>query len=121
NLRKMFIAAARDLRVVLIKLADRLHNMRTLDALHEEKQVNIARETLEIFAPLANRLGIGEIKGELQDLAFKYVYPEQYKKISIDADAIFAERLQYVNSAIKDLQKTLKQGGVAILNIHGRA
>lgn len=81
NLRKMFLSMAKDLRVVLIKLADRLHNMRTLSALSVDKQKKIARETLEVFAPLAERLGIGGIKGELEELSFKYLYPEDYKKV----------------------------------------
>lgn len=81
NLRKMLLVMAKDLRVVFLRLADRLHNMRTLQYLPEEKQKRIARETLEVFAPLAERLGIGEVKGELEDLAFIYVYPEEYKKV----------------------------------------
>src|SRR3989339_173258 len=79
NLRKMFLAMAQDARVVLIKLADRLHNMETLDALPENKRRRIALETMEIFAPIANRLGIGEIKARLEDLAFKYLEPKNYE------------------------------------------
>jgi len=79
NLRKMFLAMAADIRVVIIKLADRLHNMQTLDSLPPEKQRRIAMETMEVFAPLANRLGIGEIKGQLEDLSFKHIDSENYE------------------------------------------
>ena len=78
NLRKMFVAMSDDIRVILIKFADRIHNLKTLDALKPEKQLRIARESLEIYAPIADRLGIGHIKGELEDLSFKYVYPQEY-------------------------------------------
>jgi len=81
NVRKMMLAMVDDIRVVLIKLADRLHNMRTLQHLSPERQRKIARETLEIYAPLAHRLGMGKVRGELEDLAFPYVDPEAYKMV----------------------------------------
>ena len=79
NLRKMFLAMSQDLRIIIIKLADRIHNMETLDGVRTEKRLRIAQETLEIYAPLANRLGMFRIKNQLEDLAFPYVYPEEYK------------------------------------------
>ena len=97
NLRKMFLAMAQDIRVVLIKLADRYHNMQTLEALHKKDQKRIALETLEIYAPIAHRLGMGELKGQLEDLAFKYLYPEEY------------ERLENEVSERYEMQKTISR------------
>jgi len=121
NLRKIFMAMAEDIRVVLIKLADRLHNMRTLDALPPEKQLRIARETMEIFAPIANRLGIGEIKGELEDLSFKYLDPENFKFAKNLLDKEFRERRKDVDVAIRELREELTQSKIRVLDIHGRA
>jgi len=121
NLRKIFLAMAEDIRVVLIKLADRLHNMRTLHALPPDKQQRIARETMEIFAPIANRLGIGEIKGELEDLSFKYLDPESYKLAKSLIDKQFRERKQYVDIAIEELRAELIKNRIRVVDIHGRA
>src|SRR3989339_546681 len=81
NLRKMFVAMAEDVRVMIIKFADRIHNLQTLDALPPQKQYRIALESLEIYAPIASRLGMDKMKSELEDLSFKYVYPKEYQRI----------------------------------------
>jgi len=105
TLRKTFLAMGDDVRVVLIKLADRLHNMRTLSYLSEERQRQTAEETLEIFAPLANRLGIWQMKWELEDLAFRYVYPAKYREIAENV----AERRVDRQKALEDITLRLKQ------------
>ncbi len=121
NLRKIFLAMAEDIRVVLIKLADRLHNMRTLHALPPEKQERIARETMEIYAPIANRLGIGEIKGELEDLAFKYLDPKNYKLAKGLLDKEFKERKKDLEIAIEELKEELKKSNIKVIDMQGRA
>ncbi|WNZ24273.1 bifunctional (p)ppGpp synthetase/guanosine-3',5'-bis(diphosphate) 3'-pyrophosphohydrolase [Leptolyngbya sp. NK1-12] len=120
NFRRMFLAMAQDIRVIVVKLADRLHNMRTLEYLPDEKRRRIALETREIFAPLANRLGIGRFKWELEDLAFKYLEPEAYRAIRqlvadkrIDREA----RLERVATT---LQERLDQLGIRCYDISGR-
>ena len=104
NFRRMFLAMATDIRVIVVKLADRLHNMRTLDHLKPEKQRRISQETREIFAPLANRLGIGRFKWELEDLCFKYLEPEDYEKIK----ALIAERRTDREARIAQVTETLR-------------
>lgn len=121
NLRKMFLAMAADIRVVIIKLADRLHNMHTLQHLPPTKQQRIARETMEIFAPIANRLGIGEIKTQLQDLSFKYLDENNYEQVKELVIKTHEQREHYVNQAIKELREVLVEEGMTVLDIHGRA
>jgi len=112
SLRKMFLAMADDVRVVLIKLADRLHNMRTLGALSKEQQRRIAEETLEIFAPLANRLGIWQIKWELEDLGFRYLNPAKYQEIAAKIDERRADRERRIARIIRILKRRLKEEGI---------
>ncbi|MGQ9500866.1 MAG: RelA/SpoT family protein [Anaerolineae bacterium] len=112
SLRKMFLAMVDDVRVVLIKLADRLHNMRTLGSLEEEKRKQIARETLEIFAPLANRLGIWKIKSELEDLAFRYLDPGKYHEITTLLNERGADRDRYIEMVITQVQQELEKAGI---------
>jgi guanosine-3',5'-bis(diphosphate) 3'-pyrophosphohydrolase len=112
NLRKLLVAVAEDLRVMVIKLADRLHNMQTLDALPREKQVQIATETMQVYAPLAHRLGIYQIKSQLDDLAFKYLYPQQYRDISQKVAQTRTERQQEVLQLVHLLKERLWERGI---------
>src|SRR4051812_11321307 len=112
NIRKMFLAMAEDIRVVLIKLADRLHNMRTLTALPVEKQQRIARQTMEIYAPLAERLGIWQMKWELEDLAFKALEPERFRELARLLDTRRKGREGYIERAIADLEPRLREAGI---------
>jgi guanosine-3',5'-bis(diphosphate) 3'-pyrophosphohydrolase len=112
NIRKMFLAMADDIRVVLIKLADRLHNMRTLYALPSEKQQRIARQTLEIYAPLGERLGIWQIKWELEDLAFKVLEPVRFRELANLLDTRRKGREAYIERAIEELRPRLEAAGI---------
>jgi GTP pyrophosphokinase len=121
NLRKMFLAMASDVRVAIIKLADRLHNMETLDGVRQEKQYRIALETMEVYAPIANRLGIGEIKAQLEDLAFKYIEPENYKTVTGLLKEQYDQRKKYVDKVVIDLKKELLKEGIRVVKIYGRS
>jgi GTP pyrophosphokinase len=112
SLRKMFLAMVDDVRVVLIKLADRLHNMRTLNSLSGERQKRIARETLEIYAPLANRLGISQIKWELEDLGLRYYDPDEYQRIANLINERRAVRETFINRVIAELRSRLRLEGI---------
>jgi GTP pyrophosphokinase len=112
NIRKMLLAMAEDIRVVLIKLADRLHNMRTLYGLASEKQSRIARQTMEIYAPLAERLGIWQIKWELEDLAFKVLEPERFRELARLLDTRRKGRESYIDRAIAELRPKLEAAGI---------
>ncbi len=120
SLRKMFLAMAEEIRVVLIKLADRLHNMRTLFALSPEKQRKISRETMEIYAPLANRLGIYNIRRELEDLSLKFLEPERYKEIEELLAADKDDQQAYITQAITILRDNLAGEGIEAKEISGR-
>ena len=120
NYRKMMVAMATDIRVILIKLADRLHNMRTISALPKQKQIEKARETLDIYAPIAHRLGIHAIKWELEDLAFQTLHPRKYNEIKGLVAQQRAERERYVNQAATYVSKELEELGIRA-EISGRA
>ncbi|MFA7209747.1 MAG: RelA/SpoT family protein [Parcubacteria group bacterium] len=121
NMRKMFLAMASDIRVIIIKLADRLHNMRTLEFNPPDKQIRIARETMEVFVPIANRLGIGEIKGSLEDLAFKYLDPENFEYVKNLEEEQYTQRKRHLDTAVVELKKELLIEGIKTIDIFGRA
>ncbi|WP_408647518.1 RelA/SpoT family protein [Thermophilibacter gallinarum] len=120
NLRKMFLAMSRDIRVVIIKLADRLHNMRTLAALPADRRQFKARETMDVYAPLADRLGISSVKWELEDLAFFWLEPEEYQRVARMVQDSRAQREEDTDSAIKTLDDELKAAGLTGYQITGR-
>ena len=107
--RKMFLAMGKDIRVILIKLADRLHNMRTLKYLSRDRQIANSKETMELYAPLANRLGLYSLKWELEDLAFKYLYPEEYHELVEGINKKREERLKFIEKIMADIRVALKK------------
>ena len=119
NLRKMFLAMAKDIRVILIKLADRLHNMRTLKFMRPEKQIEKSRETMDIYAPLAQRLGISKIKIELDDLALKYLHPEVYFDLEQQLNARKTEREEFVQQIVDEVSSHMKEANIHA-EVYGR-
>ncbi|MBR1977271.1 bifunctional (p)ppGpp synthetase/guanosine-3',5'-bis(diphosphate) 3'-pyrophosphohydrolase [bacterium] len=120
NFRKMLLAMAKDVRVIFLKLADRLHNMRTLNYMAQNKQKRIAQETLDIFSPLANRLGIGKIKAELEDLSLRYINPEKYYEIAKAVAQSKAERDRTIASLVQSVKESLNQVNIEA-SVYGRA
>jgi GTP pyrophosphokinase len=120
NFRRMFLAMAQDIRVIIIKLADRLHNMRTLGSLPEEKQKRIAQETLDVYAPLAHRLGMGSVKWELEDLSFRYLNPVRFQEIKALVSDKRKKRESYVHKMIEQMEKILADNNIPA-KIEGRA
>lgn len=120
NYRKMFLAMGKDIRVIIIKLADRLHNLRTLKYLRRDRQIANAKETMELYAPLANRLGIYSLKWELEDLAFKYLYPEEYRELVEGIDKKREERLKFIEKIMGDIRGALKKQKIEA-EVTGRA
>jgi GTP pyrophosphokinase len=120
TLRKMLLAMASDFRVIIIKLADRLHNMITLEGLPPEKRTRISNETIDVYAPLAARLGIWQMKWQLEDLAFKYLYPQEFKRVSEMVAKSRVEREKELDIAIVELKERLQQKGVTVNEIRGR-
>ncbi len=112
NFRKMFLAMAKDLRVILVKLADRLHNMRTLEFQPPHKRKKISQETLEIYAPIASRLGIDWMKRELEDLSFKYLYPEDYERLKREVEKRVSEAQEYIEEVKKIIKEQLEKEGI---------
>ncbi|MEW6610984.1 MAG: RelA/SpoT family protein [Patescibacteria group bacterium] len=120
NLRKMFVAIAKDVRVIFIKFADRIDNLQSLDPLTPVKQQRIAHESIEIYAPIANRLGMGELRSELEDLAFPYAYSEEYAWLKKIASEPTASKRKIIDRMIREVTKLLEANHVKVVSIHGR-
>lgn len=114
NLRRMLLAMSKDLRVILVRLADRYHNMQTLHHLPQEKRIKTAKETLEVYAPLAERLGMGEMKGNLEDLSFPYVYPEEYKWLIEYSRSYYKKAEEFLEKATREVYKKLAEDGIRV-------
>lgn len=121
NLRKMFVAVAADIRVILVKFADRLHNLQTLYALPHDKQIRIASEVIQIYAPIANRLGMWEIKGQMEDEAFKYLHPKEYAQIKDIIDPYYQKSADILEEIRTKIDEISKKNNIEIKIIQGRA
>jgi GTP diphosphokinase / guanosine-3',5'-bis(diphosphate) 3'-diphosphatase len=120
NVRKMLLAMVDDVRVVLVKLADRLHNMRTLQYLKPEKRRRIAQETLDIFAPIAHRLGMGRLRGELEDLAFKHLHPEEYRELAEQLERRRKEHEAFLHDVTAHIEEKMREADVPLVSVEGR-
>jgi GTP pyrophosphokinase len=120
NVRKMLLAMVKDVRVVLVKLADRLHNMRTLHHLKPEKRKRIAQETMDIFAPIAHRLGMGKLRGELEDLAFQHLHPEEYRDLTAQLERRRPENESFLKNLTAEIEQKMMQAEVPFVKIEGR-
>jgi GTP pyrophosphokinase len=120
NVRKMLLAMVDDVRVVLVKLADRLHNMRTLQYLKPEKRRRIAQETLDIFAPIAHRLGMGRLRGELEDLAFKHLHPEEYRELAEQLERRRREHEAFLREVTARIEEKMRETDVPLVSVEGR-
>ena len=120
NVRKMLLAMVDDVRIVLVKLADRLHNMRTLQYLNPEKRKRIAEETMEIFAPIAHRLGMGKLRGELEDLAFRHLHPDEYRELSEQLEKRRAETEVFLNAVTERIEAKMNEAEVPFVRVEGR-
>src|ERR671913_499255 len=120
NVRKMLLAMVDDVRVVLVKLADRLHNMRTLHYLRPEKRRRIAQETLDIYAPIAHRLGMGKVRSELEDLAFQHLHPEDYRVLTAQLEQRRAEHEVFLHTTTARIEEKLREADVPYIRVEGR-
>jgi guanosine-3',5'-bis(diphosphate) 3'-pyrophosphohydrolase len=120
NVRKMLLAMVDDVRVVLVKLADRLHNMRTLQHLKPEKRRRIAQETLDIFAPIAHRLGMGRLRSELEDLAFKHLHPDEYRELAEQLERRRPEHEAFLKNVTERIEEKMREAGVPFISVEGR-
>ncbi|MFO0704526.1 MAG: RelA/SpoT family protein [Candidatus Andersenbacteria bacterium] len=121
DLRTIFLAMSRDIRVIIIKLADRLHNLQTLSGLDTERRLRISRQTLDIYSPIADRLGMGDIKGQLEDLAFDYALPEQATLVRSLVKDAYTERARYCETLRQAVTQELRRNAIPVIDVHGRA